>query len=464
MKKTIFDKIVVGFVLLVIVIFSVLALYTVNMTQSKLLSNTEQNLKTESKLIISTTVTDYMNGLIDKNTFYQKLDEHAADMDAEIWLSTANGEIIYCSNSESPAAKDMMITDFYDRTDIYSQTVKTGTLNGCFSAKTLSLSTPVYQDKSYAGLLSIHLSLQFIKDIAQKTFASTYMPFLVIVVLSLIALMLITNSTLKPIREIIATSKQYATGNFNARIDVHTDNEFGELARYMEEMADELSRSNEYRKSFISNISHDFRSPLTSIKGYIEAMIDGTIPPDKHEKYLQIVLNETKRLTISLISRILISRALSFLRSTPLKVVVRTKAFICMQSSIPTIPLSMQIVQGSSRLSTIWLTMRSNSPRKADRLQFRSQKNPIRSLSVSRMKVSEFHRNRSRKYLTVSIKRIQAAERIRPEPVLDLPSLKRSSKHMVRTLPLPVRSAREANLSSRSLCRRKCRFRSRPCM
>ena len=115
MKKTIFDKIVVGFVLLVIVIFSVLALYTVNMTQSKLLSNTEQNLKTESKLIISTTVTDYMNGLIDKNTFYQKLDEHAADMDAEIWLSTANGEIIYCSNSESPAAKDMMITDFYDR-------------------------------------------------------------------------------------------------------------------------------------------------------------------------------------------------------------------------------------------------------------------------------------------------------------------------------------------------------------
>ena len=52
-------------------------------------------------------------------------------------------------------------------------------------------------------------------------------------VLSLIALMLISNSTLKPIREIIATSKQYAAGNFNARIDFHTDNEFGELARYI---------------------------------------------------------------------------------------------------------------------------------------------------------------------------------------------------------------------------------------
>jgi signal transduction histidine kinase len=65
----------------------------------------------------------------------------------------------------------------------------------------------------------------------------------------------------------------------------------------MEQMADELSRSNEHRKTFISNISHDFKSPLTSIKGYIEAMLDGTIPPDKYEKYLNIVLNETMRLT-----------------------------------------------------------------------------------------------------------------------------------------------------------------------
>ena len=267
MKKTIFDKIVVGFVLLVIAIFSVLALYTVHMTQSRLLNNTEKNLNTESKLIIDTTIHDYLNNTIDQDTFFDRLDEHADTMNAEIWFSTPDNKIIYCSNKDSVAAKDLIITDFYERMELFSKTIKTGTLNGCFNTKTLSISTPVYQDNTYAG------------------------------VLSLISLMLISNSTLKPIREIIATSKQYAAGNFNARIDVHTDNEFGELARYMEEMADELSRSNEYRRSFISNISHDFRSPLTSIKGYIEAMIDGTIPPDKHEKYLQIVLSETMRLT-----------------------------------------------------------------------------------------------------------------------------------------------------------------------
>ena len=68
MKKTIFDKIVVGFVLLVIAIFSVLALYTVHMTQSRLLNNTEKNLNTESKLIIDTTIHDYLNNTIDQYT------------------------------------------------------------------------------------------------------------------------------------------------------------------------------------------------------------------------------------------------------------------------------------------------------------------------------------------------------------------------------------------------------------
>jgi len=65
----------------------------------------------------------------------------------------------------------------------------------------------------------------------------------------------------------------------------------------LEYMASELSKLDEYRKNFIANISHDFRSPLTSIKGYLEAMLDGTIPPERYDRYLNIVLNESKRLT-----------------------------------------------------------------------------------------------------------------------------------------------------------------------
>ena len=61
-------------------------------------------------------------------------------------------------------------------------------------------------------------------------------------------------------------------------------------------MSDELNKMEEYQKNFIANVSHDFRSPLTSIKGYLEAILDGTIPPELYEKYLSRVISETERL------------------------------------------------------------------------------------------------------------------------------------------------------------------------
>ena len=62
-------------------------------------------------------------------------------------------------------------------------------------------------------------------------------------------------------------------------------------------LASEVAKSEDNQKRLVANISHDFRSPLTSMRGYLEAMLDGTIPPEMHEKYIGVVLNETNRLT-----------------------------------------------------------------------------------------------------------------------------------------------------------------------
>ena len=78
---------------------------------------------------------------------------------------------------------------------------------------------------------------------------------------------------------------------------VESDDEIGYLAACLNYMASEIARSEDDQKKFVANVSHDFRSPLTSIRGFLEAMIDGTIPPEMHEKYLTIVMNETDRLT-----------------------------------------------------------------------------------------------------------------------------------------------------------------------
>lgn len=70
----------------------------------------------------------------------------------------------------------------------------------------------------------------------------------------------------------------------------------GYLADTLNYMSGELSKSGEYQHKFVANVSHDFRSPLTSIKGFVEAIMDGTIPPEMQDRYLKIVVDETERL------------------------------------------------------------------------------------------------------------------------------------------------------------------------
>ena len=99
-----------------------------------------------------------------------------------------------------------------------------------------------------------------------------------------------------PLRKITVGANEYAAGNLNYRIDVKTHDEMGYLSDTLNYMSDELNKMEEYQKNFIANVSHDFRSPLTSIKGYLEAILDGTIPPEMYEKYLSRVISETERL------------------------------------------------------------------------------------------------------------------------------------------------------------------------
>ena len=115
--------------------------------------------------------------------------------------------------------------------------------------------------------------------------------------LSLIILFVFTFTVFIPIKRISRVTKEYAAGNLDYKLELNSRDEIGELSDSLNYMAARLKRTEDDQKKFIANVSHDFRSPLTSIRGYLEAMVDGTIPPEMHEKYIKIVLNETERLT-----------------------------------------------------------------------------------------------------------------------------------------------------------------------
>ena len=106
----------------------------------------------------------------------------------------------------------------------------------------------------------------------------------------------ISKQMTRPLKEMNAVAKTIASGQFDKRIEIRGKDEIAELGMSFNNMAQELDKIEENRNSFIANISHDLRSPLTSIQGFVTAILDGTIPPENQEKYLKIVLNESKRM------------------------------------------------------------------------------------------------------------------------------------------------------------------------
>ena len=102
----------------------------------------------------------------------------------------------------------------------------------------------------------------------------------------------------KPIREMAQATRLYAEGDFDVRMrDYGRNDEVGELAASFNNMAESLQQTERQRREFIANISHELKTPMTTIAGYTDGILDGTIPPENERRYLQIISNESRRLS-----------------------------------------------------------------------------------------------------------------------------------------------------------------------
>ena len=123
-----------------------------------------------------------------------------------------------------------------------------------------------------------------------------------------VALSIMTYRLTRPLRIMSDAAKAMSKGDFSRRIPVTSDDEIGQLAVSFNQMTNSLARLEEVRKSFIANVSHELKTPMTTIGGFIDGMIDGTIPPEKQPHYLSIVHDEIKRLSRMVESMLSVSR------------------------------------------------------------------------------------------------------------------------------------------------------------
>jgi len=173
-----------------------------------------------------------------------------------------------------------------------------GNIGGIFNERVLTVGYPIMLDTGdVLGAIFMNVSLEEIEGTITDVVLFMFICLMAALVVSFVIAFFVSRSISKPIKQISDAAMVISGGNFDKRIDLKSGGEVGRLAHSFNHMAESLDSHERTRREFISNISHDLRSPLTSMRGFLTAIIDGTISADEQGRYLNIVLDETDRLT-----------------------------------------------------------------------------------------------------------------------------------------------------------------------
>ncbi len=243
-------------------------------------------------------------------------------INADIYVCNLNGEVVIC--------KDLIDDDFTVNDNgscvihsvykipqsVIERAVKNGgfseknsTLDGVYSVHQIICAEPVTVD---GEILMIAIAATPVSSRTTDYFQRTVKVFLIAALVSFvigaIGVYAFTVNLLSPLRDMSKATKAYAKGDFSYRVRVRGGGELESLLKAFNQMAGELALHESTRRSFVANVSHELKTPMTTIGGFIDGILDGTIPPEKQNYYLEIVSNETKRLSRLVVSMLNLSK------------------------------------------------------------------------------------------------------------------------------------------------------------
>ncbi len=293
MKRTLGYKLIGGIVLYAVLGFLLVASLVEWTFQQKAQSTEATRLYKEALAITSNYAEDYYRNRLTQEELETQMSVLSAYAEGEIWIVDRKGIVLIGrqENGEAYEIPGFRISDF--GTKYYS----VGTFYGSFDEQMLTVFAPVTVDYQVRGYVMLHKSIRQIYQDADHFLNMSYMALITLLLFSIVFLVMYLWHTYRRIWTMNRMARKYMEGDFSSVMEDTSEDELGFLSASFNYMANELNTLEEDQRKFVSNISHDFRSPLTSIKGYIEAMLDGTIPVEMQDKYLNIIITETERLT-----------------------------------------------------------------------------------------------------------------------------------------------------------------------
>lgn len=237
-------------------------------------------------------------GAMDTRILQLYLDSMADAIEADFFLTDENGATIYCTELSPCAHTDQnvpqSVMDMLAENGTYAEM---GKLGGLYAERYYTVAVPIDAQSGTAYVfVSAHTASQqqsFLNEMVKMFLISAA----AVLILTSIVVYFVTIQLVKPLRQMADAAKRFGRGEFDTRLEVTSYDEMGQLAMALNNMAQSLSTTESARRSFTANISHELKTPMTTISGFVDGILDGTIPPEQERHYLQIVSGETKRLS-----------------------------------------------------------------------------------------------------------------------------------------------------------------------
>ncbi|WAM30516.1 sensor histidine kinase [Caldicellulosiruptor naganoensis] len=303
--KSIYFRFVIIYTIIIVMGFLIFGTILNNLTENYFISQKQTQLVREAEKIATGLALWYITGFLEKDRLRFEINFLRDYLNASILLINRNGNVVLNSD-EQVFLNDPILQRIRDKVFSGNIAVEKTLIGSIVKKEYLIIGYPVVINNQVVSGLLLITSTDDIRLTLRMYNRIIWLITLFEVILVLIITYALTQRIITPIKKLASISRKIAEGDFSERIPlpVNNNDEIGELIASFNYMTEKLENLEMMRKSFISNVSHELRSPLTSIRGFIEGILDRTIPDDKRDFYLNLVREEVIKLN-NLINQLL---------------------------------------------------------------------------------------------------------------------------------------------------------------
>jgi len=220
---------------------------------------------------------------------------------ADVVICNNQGYIILCSGNLTGCDHDgwQLNQEYLDKVYENGGYSATGTIRNLYSEERYVVSAPIVNGEEHLGIVMVSTPTATTKQILDKIGNIFGTAAVFVVLVAVLGVTAFARRESKPLKELANAATAFGHGELDARVKIDEDSseEMEELALAFNNMASSLQKSEYQRQEFVANVSHELKTPMTTISGYVDGILDGTIPPERREHYLHIISDETKRLS-----------------------------------------------------------------------------------------------------------------------------------------------------------------------